>query len=147
MSSNFEIVWKEGELEKILAKGEWAYQRAMDKVAMVFIGALSEAAPVDTGQLAAEGNWKAVPHGKYGRMIYSLKNYAAAVYYGSKPHAVPFGALSLWASRHNVPAMAVWYKIYHHGVDPNPFVDRATVKVSNQPFNIYMSEAMQEVGA
>ncbi len=142
--AEFEIVFDPDYLRKLMAKGDKAIHRTMDKIAMQLIGELSRTAPKDTGQLAAEGNWKSVPDG-YARKVYSLKSYAAAVWEGSRPHAAPWGPITLWADRHHVDPGALWWHIYHHGTAGNPFVERAMVRM-NGPFDIYLADSMKEEG-
>lgn len=144
--TDFEIVFRDpAYVENLMKKGDRAVNKTMDKIAMQLIGELSKRAPVDTGQLAAEGNWKAVEVSGYGRKVYSLKDYASAVWKGSKPHSAPFGPISLWAERHNMDPHALWWHIYQKGTAGNPFVERAMVRMEG-PFDIYLTESLAKEG-
>lgn len=53
----------------------------------------------------------------------SQVSYAAAVEWGSAPHAPPFKPIQEWAERHGIKNWrGVWWKIYHHGTQPHPFM-------------------------
>lgn len=50
--------------------------------------------------------------------------YARYVEYGTAPHAPPFEPILEWAKRHGIEEAAskIWWKIYHHGTDPHPYL-------------------------
>lgn len=50
-------------------------------------------------------------------------SYAAPVEFGAVPHAAPWEPIQEWAARHGIENWrGVWWKIYHHGTQPQPYM-------------------------
>lgn len=104
--------------------------------ALVAAGAIVEGdakrlCPVDQGHLRASihhkmEKWNIVKVGT------SEVTYAAAVEFGTPPHGPPIdpvkgiedSPIGEWAKRKGIPEAAwpIWWKIYHHGTKPHPYL-------------------------
>lgn len=66
--------------------------------------------------------------------VFSPLQYASAIEYGSRPHAVPYEPLKKWASRKlgdENAAYAIAQKIKKEGTNPHPFMRPAFDQVKN----------------
>lgn len=96
-------------------------QDALEAGALLVESTAKQLCPVDIGDLRSSIHVK-IKSWNEVRVIAS-KNYAAAVEHGSVPHGAPFEPIAGWAKRHGIANWGgVWWKIYHFGTPPQPFM-------------------------
>ena len=122
------------DFSKLTAAHKVKIQEALEAGAFMIEESAKHNCPVDHGALRASikhevEEWHTVKVGAYGSKDV---NYAAAVEYGTVPHGPPFEPIRLWAKRHKIDNwMGVWWKIFHHGTPPQPYLGPAVQKHKN----------------
>ena len=121
---NVEVIVKI-DLAKLTDAHKIDIQDALEAGAFMIETSAKHLCPVDHGALRASikhevEDWHTVLVGAYGSKDVS---YAAAIEYGTVPHGAPFEPIKRWAERHGIENWwGVWWKIYHHGTPPRPFL-------------------------
>lgn len=75
----------------------------------------------------------------------SRVSYAAAVEFGSVPHAPPFEPIARWAKRKGLPKAAwpIWQKIREEGTQPHPFM-RPAIHRNHEKIAQLLKQAMRD---
>ena len=116
------------DLAKLTENHKRDIQDALEAGAYLIEQSAKRLCPVDQGALRASikhfvDEWHTVRVGSYGSKDMS---YGAVMEYGSVPHGAPFEPIKRWAERHGIDNwMGVWWKIYHYGTQPHPFLEPA----------------------
>jgi hypothetical protein len=137
----------QGEALTLLAqRGKSTIRRAMELVADAFASNVKREAPVgQTGWLHNQWYAEAVGGMSLDQKVWTPLPYAAAVNYGTKPHAAPWSEIDAWAKFRGLPTFPIWYSILKKGTKANPYVDRA-MDQTLQDVQQYLDRAMKEKG-
>lgn len=128
---------------------EKAVPGAVATIGVFLQGEIISRAPVDAGGL--KGSYKVKREGD-GVVVYSEKDYAPGVEYGTRPHQTDFQKEEFeenirgWCQRHGLPEEAVWpimQKIRREGTKPRPHL-RPAVESNRDRVNDFWVQAFQK---
>jgi len=100
-----------------------AVKKQVNRAALAVQKGARERCPVDTGRLRSSIRVTFVDRMvRLTAEVGTTVEYAPYVEYGTRPHALPSGALTGWARRHGIPAYLVARAISQRGTPPRPFL-------------------------